>query len=89
VDHNPNTPYPPYNPADYPPGPESTYEPNHPSQFVNPPHEDMNLGNPYAPQHQQHDAYYGQPRRTDDNVSAPVPDHSGNEHYNFASARGG
>ncbi|CAN9460542.1 unnamed protein product [Alternaria alternata] len=88
VDHNPNNPYPPYNPADYPP-PPSAYEPNHPSQFVNPPHEDLHLGNPYAPQHQQqHEPYYGQPRRGGDNVSAPVPDHGGNEHYNFASARG-
>ncbi|KAL1794257.1 hypothetical protein ACET3X_007678 [Alternaria dauci] len=88
VDHNPNNPYPPYNPADYPP-PPSAYEPNHPSHFVNPPHEDLHLGNPYAPQHhQQHEPYYGQPRRGGDNVSAPVPDYGGKEHYNFASARG-
>jgi hypothetical protein len=49
----------------------------------------MNLGNPYAPQHQQHDPYYGQPRHTDDNVSAPIPENTSNEHYNFASVRGG
>jgi hypothetical protein len=50
----------------------------------------MNLGNPYAPQYQQrHEPYYGQPRHTNDNVSATVPEPVGNEHYNFASARGG
>jgi hypothetical protein len=49
----------------------------------------MNPGNPYAhPPPQQHDAYYGQPRHPGDNVSAPVPVASGNEH-SFASARGG
>ena len=65
------------------------YEPGHPSGYVNPPHEDLNPGNPYAhPPPQQHDAYYGQPRRPDDNVSAPAPVASGNEHV-FASTRGG
>jgi len=49
----------------------------------------MNPGNPYAhPPPQQHDAYYGQPRRPDDNVSAPSPDSSDDEHL-FATARGG
>lgn len=47
----------------------------------------MNYGNPYAPQHQ--DAQYNQRRHPDDNVSAPAPDHSGDEHTTFASARGG
>jgi hypothetical protein len=29
----------------------------------------LHLGNPYAPQHQQqHEPYYGQPRRGGDNV---------------------
>ncbi|KAF2031103.1 hypothetical protein EK21DRAFT_100033 [Setomelanomma holmii] len=85
VDHN--APYPPYNPADYPPPPSTIYEPGHPSGFVHPPQEDLNPGNPYAhPPPQQHDAYYGQPRRPDDNVSASAPVASGNEHV-FASAR--
>ncbi|RAR09993.1 hypothetical protein DDE83_005208 [Stemphylium lycopersici] len=87
VDHNAHAPYPPYNPADYPPGPQSAYEPNHPSRYVNPPHDDVHVGNPYAPPPQHHEPYYGQPRRTDGNVSAPVPDPVGNEHNNFASAR--
>ncbi|KAH8727869.1 hypothetical protein GQ44DRAFT_738042 [Phaeosphaeriaceae sp. PMI808] len=89
VDHN--TPYPPYNPADYPP-PQANYEPGHPSGFVHaPPHEDLNPGNPYArpaQQQQPHDAYYGQSRRPDDNVSALAPITSGTEHL-FASARDG
>jgi hypothetical protein len=85
---NQNTPYPPYNPADYPPPPSTTFEPGHPSGYVNPPPEDLNPGNPYARPPPQHDAYYGQPRRPDDNVSAPAPVASGNEHL-FASARGG
>jgi hypothetical protein len=46
----------------------------------------LNHGNPYAPPPQN--AYYGQPRRPDDNVSASVPVASGIEH-SFASARGG
>jgi hypothetical protein len=53
---------------------------------VNSPYADMHPGNPYAqPSQQHHDPYYGQPRRPDDNVSAPaaVPEHV------FASARGG
>ncbi|KAF2822809.1 hypothetical protein CC86DRAFT_457991 [Ophiobolus disseminans] len=81
VDHG--APYPPYNPADYPPPPSTVFEPNHPAGYVNPPPEDMNHGNPYAHPQQQHDAYYGQPRRPDDNVSAPAPN---NEHI-FAAAR--
>ncbi|OAL52111.1 hypothetical protein IQ07DRAFT_564866, partial [Pyrenochaeta sp. DS3sAY3a] len=46
----------------------------------------MNYGNPYAPHHQQPDAHY-QTRRPEDNVSAPAPANSGNEHITFASAR--
>lgn len=51
----------------------------------------MNYGNPYAPPQQQaHDPYYNNQRRhPDDNVSAPAPDRFGDEHYTFASARGG
>lgn len=88
VDHNPNAPYPPYNPADYRPGQQSHYAPP-PSNYVHAPHEDLNPGNPYAHQHQQHDPYYSQQRRPDDNVSAPVPANSGNEHFTSNSARGG
>jgi hypothetical protein len=85
---DPNAPYPPYNPADYPPPPSTTFEPGHPSGYVNPPPEDLNPGNPYARPPPQHNAYYGQPRRPDDNVSASAPVTFGNEH-SFASARGG
>jgi hypothetical protein len=84
VDHQ--APYPPYNPADYPPPPSTTFEPGHPAGFVHAPPDDINHGNPYAPQ--QPTAYYGQPRRPDDHVSDPAPVASGNEH-SFASARGG
>jgi len=81
-----HTPYPPYNPADYPPAPQSAYEPPHPSHFVHQPPapEDLNFGNPYAPppapqQQQQphHDPYHNNHARRshpDDNVSAPAPD---------------
>ena len=85
---NSHGPYPAYNPADYPPGQQHNYGPP-PAGYVQPPHDDVNLGNPYAPQHQQHDPYYNQQRRHDDNVSAPAPINSGDGHVAFASARGG
>ena len=83
VDGNlPNSPYPPYNPADYPP--HNDYGPPPPAGgYV---HEDMNPGNPYARQEQNH---YYQARRGDDNVSAPVPKTSGTEHVTPISTRGG
>lgn len=83
VDGNlPNAPYPPYNPADYPP--HNNYGPPPPSGgYI---HEDMNPGNPYARQDQNH---YYQARRGDDNVSAPVPVNSGAEHVTPISTRGG
>ena len=83
IDGNlPNAPYPPYNPADYPP--QNDYGPPPPAGgYV---HEDMNPGNPYARQEQNH---YYQARRGDDNVSAPAPKNSGTEHVTLASARGG
>ncbi|KAL6157040.1 hypothetical protein ACJBU6_04614 [Exserohilum turcicum] len=81
ADPNIHNPYPPYNPADYPPGP------NHSSQYVNVPRDESHIGNPYVPpQHQDH--YYGPPRRMDGNVSAPAPDRAGSEHDNLASERG-
>lgn len=83
VDGNlPNAPYPPYNPADYPP--QNNYgAPPPPGGYA---HEDMNPGNPYARQDQPH---YYQARRGDENVSAPVPVHSGAEHPTPISTRGG
>ncbi|KAF3051303.1 hypothetical protein E8E11_002658 [Didymella keratinophila] len=82
VDGNlPNAPYPPYNPADYPP--HNNYGPPPPSGgYV---HDDMNPGNPYARQDQNH---YYQARRGDENVSAPVPVNSGAEHVTPISTRG-
>lgn len=83
VDGNlPNAPYPPYNPADYPP--HNDYgPPSPPGGYV---HDgDMNPGNPYARQDQNH---YYQARRGDENVSAPAPN-SGAEHVTPASTRGG
>ncbi|EAT89617.2 hypothetical protein SNOG_02886 [Parastagonospora nodorum SN15] len=84
IDHQ--APYPPYNPADYPPPPSTTFEPSHPSTYVHPPHDDINHGNPYAPPQHQSNYYYGQPRRPDDNVSAFAPVAAKTEH-SFASAR--
>lgn len=84
VDGNlPNAPYPPYNPADYPP--QNDYgPPPPPGGYV---HDgDMNPGNPYARQEQNH---YHQARRGDENVSAPVPKTSGTEHATPMTTRGG
>ncbi|KAF2996408.1 hypothetical protein E8E13_001917 [Curvularia kusanoi] len=75
-----NAPYPPYNPADYPPPPNNYGPPA--GGYV---HEDMNPGNPYARQEQNH---YQQARRGDENVSAPAPKNSGTEHVTPISTRG-
>ncbi|OAL01423.1 hypothetical protein IQ06DRAFT_316355 [Phaeosphaeriaceae sp. SRC1lsM3a] len=86
-----NAPYPPYNPADYPPPPSTVFEPNHPSGYVHappPPSDDLNHGNPYARPSANNQPYYGQPRHPGDNVSASAPAAPGNEHI-FSSARGG
>ncbi|KAJ8104568.1 hypothetical protein OPT61_g10689 [Boeremia exigua] len=83
VDGNlPNAPYPPYNPADYPP--RNDYGP--PPAVGGYVHEDMNPGNPYVRPEQNH---YYQARRGDENVSAPAPNNSGIEHVTPISTRGG
>lgn len=83
VDGNlPNGPLPAYNPADY--APPNDYGPPPPGGYA---HDgDMNPGNPYARQDQNH---YYQARRGDENVSAAVPKNSGTEHVPPASTRGG
>lgn len=66
-----NAPYPPYNPADYPPPPSTVFEPNHPSGYVHappPPSDDLNHGNPYARPSANNQPYYGQPRHPGDNI---------------------
>ncbi|KAF1357882.1 hypothetical protein EJ07DRAFT_180498 [Lizonia empirigonia] len=83
VDGNlPNGPLPAYNPADYAP-PNDYGPPPPPGGYA---HDgDMNPGNPYARQDQNH---YYQARRGDENVSAAVPKNSGTEHVPPASTRG-
>ena len=88
AENNHHGAYPAYNPAEYPPGTQPNYGPVPSAGYVQPPHEDVNLGNPYAPQY-QHDMQYNQQRHHDDHVSASTPTNPGNEHINFASARGG